>query len=77
MDAMKPLSLTARLARISALNPWRVVLVWVLVLVAAIVVQVAAPMDSTTDVELLNNPESNRGWDLLEEHGIRDERSGT
>ena len=71
------LSSTARLARISARHPWRTVGAWILVLVAAIAVQAIAPLNSTTDVLLLNDPESNRGWDLLEEHGIRQERPGT
>jgi RND superfamily putative drug exporter len=65
------------LARVSALHPWRAVAAWVLVLVAAVAVQAIAPLDSTTEVTLLNDPDSNRGWDLLEEHGIRQERSGT
>jgi RND superfamily putative drug exporter len=74
---MSSLSLTARLARTSAGHPWRTVVAWVLVLVAAVAIQAVAPLKSTTDVNLLNNPESNRGWDLLEEHGIRQERPGT
>src|SRR5688572_5406060 len=72
-----PLSSTARLARLSARHPWRTVLIWVLVLVAAGAVQAISPMRSTTDVTLLNDPESNRGWDLLQEHGIREQRPGT
>src|SRR5687768_7078756 len=67
---------TTALARMSAQHPWRAVAAWVLLLVAAIAVQAIAPLNSTTDVDLLNDPESNRGWDLLEEHGIRQERSG-
>jgi RND superfamily putative drug exporter len=74
---MTRLSMTARLARASAMNPWRTVIIWILVFVAAGVLQAVTPLDDTTDVELLNNPESNRGWELLEEHGIREERSGT
>ncbi len=70
------LSSTARLARVSAQNPWRIVTAWVLILVGAIAVQGIAPLDSTTDANLLNDPESNRGWELLEDHGIRQERSG-
>jgi putative drug exporter of the RND superfamily len=74
---MASLSSTARLARASARHPWRYVIAWVLFLVAAVVIQAVAPLNSTTDFKLLNNPESQRGWDLLEEHGIRQERSGT
>jgi RND superfamily putative drug exporter len=74
---MASLSSTARLARISAQRPWRTVGAWVLLLIVAIAIQGVAPLNSTTDVNLLNNPESNRGWDLLKEHGIRQERSGT
>ena len=68
---MAKLSGTARLARISSLHPWRMVGVWVALLVIFGVVQGVAPMKTTTDVNLLNNPESDRGWDLLDEHGIR------
>jgi RND superfamily putative drug exporter len=74
---MSSLSLTARLARISAGHPWRTVIAWILILVLSIAIQGLAPLKSTNDVNLLNNPESNRGWDLLEEHGIRKERSGS
>jgi RND superfamily putative drug exporter len=74
---MSSLSLTPRLARISAQRPWRTVGAWLLILVVAIAVQTIAPLNSTTDVNLLNNPESDRGWALLEQHGIRQERSGT
>jgi RND superfamily putative drug exporter len=49
---------------------------WVVILIAAFAVQGFAPLETTTNTELLNNPESTRGWDLLEEHGIREERSG-
>src|SRR5215212_7525267 len=73
---MTSLSSTARLARISAHHPWRTVAAWVLLLVAAIAIQVIAPLNSTTDISLLNNPESDRGWALLELHGIRQERNG-
>jgi RND superfamily putative drug exporter len=70
------LSSTSRLARVSANHPWRIVGLWVLVLIASFVVQGLAPLNSTTDTELLNDPESTRGWELLEAHGIREERSG-
>ena len=73
---MRTLYLTARLARSSALNPWRMVIIWLVALVVAIAAQIIAPLDDTTQVNLLNNPESKRGWDLLEEHGIRQQRSG-
>lgn len=74
---MTSLSSTARLARFSARHPWRTVLAWVLILVAAFAVQGIAPLHSTTDFVMQNDPESQRGWDLLEEHGIRQERPGT
>jgi putative drug exporter of the RND superfamily len=73
----KSMSSTARLAHVSAQHPWRTVLAWVVLLIVAFAIQAIAPLDDTTEVNLLNNPESNRGWDLLEEHGIRQERSGT
>src|SRR5918997_5388648 len=68
---------TAGLARISARRPWRTVAAWVVLLVLAVVVQAVRPANTTTDVGLLNDPESQRGWALLEEHGIREERRGT
>src|ERR687893_3332397 len=67
---------TAGLARISARRPWRTVAAWVVLLVLAVAVQAVWPANTTTDVGLLNNPESRQGWDLLEAHGIRDERRG-
>ncbi|MGH2530826.1 MAG: MMPL family transporter [Thermomicrobiales bacterium] len=73
---MTSLSSTARLARISARHPWRTVLAWVLVLFAAVAVQGIAPLNSTPEFVMQNNPESQRGWDLLQEHGIREERAG-
>jgi len=74
---MAPLSSTARLARISALHPWLTVIASVVVLVLAVAIQSIVPADLTTDVGLLNDPESQQGWALLEEHGIREERRGT
>ena len=73
---MASLSSTARLARASARHPWRTLAAWVVTLVLAGVVQGVLPLDTTTDVSLLNDPESQRGWDLIEEHGIREERRG-
>src|SRR5215211_2370209 len=74
---MASLSSTARLARFSAQRPWRTVGAWILILILAMAIQGIAPLKDTTDVNLLNNPESQRGWDLLEKHGIRQERPGT
>src|SRR5680860_593956 len=73
---MKGLVSTARLARISAQHPWRTVAAWVVLLVLGLVIQGIFPANTTTTVGLLNNPESRQGWDLLEEHGIREERRG-
>ncbi len=74
---MKSLLSTTGLARSSARRPWLVVTAWVLLLVLAVVVQVIRPANTTTDAGLLNDPESQRGWALLEEHGIREERHGS
>ncbi|CAN5621554.1 MMPL family transporter [soil metagenome] len=74
---MASTSVTARLARASARAPWKMVGLWVAALVIFGAISGAFPMKTTTDVELLNNPESNQGWDLLVDHGIRAERSGT
>ncbi len=67
---------TAGLARSSARRPWLVVGVWILLLVLVVVAQTVWPANTTTDVGLLNDPESQQGWSLLEEHGIRAERHG-
>jgi RND superfamily putative drug exporter len=74
---MSSLSSTARLAHNSSRHPWRTVLIWVGIFVFFGAIQGAFPLQSTSDVKLLNNPESDRGWNLLVEHGIRQERSGT
>lgn len=74
---MASLSMTARLARSSSRRPWRTVGLWIVILIALGVVQGAIPMDSTSDVKLLNNPESEQGWNLLIDHGIRQQRPGT
>ncbi|MEA2584572.1 MAG: putative drug exporter of the superfamily [Thermomicrobiales bacterium] len=74
---MSSLSLTARLARVSSHRPWRTIGIWIVLLVILGGLQGVLPMQSTSDVTLLNNPESDRGWDLLTQHGIRQERSGT
>ena len=71
-----PLSSTSRLARVSAKHPWRMIAIWAFIFIAAIFVQGIAPLNSTTNTELLNDPESTRGWELIEDHGIREERSG-
>src|SRR5687767_6824964 len=68
---------TAGLARASAHHPWRTVAAWVVVLVLAVAVQGVFPANTTTDASLLNDPEAQRGWALLAEHGIRAERPGT
>jgi RND superfamily putative drug exporter len=73
---MNSLSSTARLARFSAQNRWKIVIAWVVLLVVFGALQGIFPLDSTTDVKLLNNPESEQGWNALEDHGIRDERHG-
>src|SRR5262245_18350056 len=74
---MTSLSSTARLARISSRHPWRTVVAWVVILFAFGAIQGALPLQSTSDVKLLNNPQSEQGWNSLVHHGIRKERSGT
>ena len=71
-----PLS-TEELARASARRPWLVVAIFIVLLVGAGIVSAAAPIRLTTQVELLNNPESGRADDLLRESGIRGPRPGT
>ncbi|MGD9713732.1 MAG: MMPL family transporter, partial [Thermomicrobiales bacterium] len=74
---MRSLLSTSGLARSSARRPWLVLAAWVSILILAIVAQTIMPANITTNTSLLNNPESEQGWALLEEHGIREERRGT
>ncbi|MBA3337169.1 MAG: MMPL family transporter [Chloroflexia bacterium] len=74
---MASLSATARLARVSSHHPWRTVGLWIVLLLVFGGLQAVLPMKTTTDFNLLNDAESDRGWNLLTEHGIRQERSGT
>jgi RND superfamily putative drug exporter len=60
---------TGRLARASSRRPWRTVALWV----ASIVLSVGAiagllGSSLTTDAEMTNNPESYRGYDVLNAH---------
>ena len=59
-------SLTGRLARASAVHPWRVVAAWGLILVASVVV-IASLIGSafTSDATLTTNPESTRASQVM------------
>jgi putative drug exporter of the RND superfamily len=57
---------TARLARLSALHPWRVLGIWLLVLVAAIGLASGIGDVLTTESNLTSNPESVIADDLLQ-----------
>jgi putative drug exporter of the RND superfamily len=57
----------AGLARISAQRPWRVVAVWVVLLITAVVLQGVLPSGLTSEATFTNNPESVQGQDLLTE----------
>jgi RND superfamily putative drug exporter len=57
---------TAGLARSSARHPWRVISVWVVILVLATIVGSGLGDVLTTDEEFTNRPESVRAADLLE-----------
>lgn len=52
------LPFTARLARISAARPWRMVAAWVFVLVLAIVVMGVIGTNTTSEIRFTNDPES-------------------
>ena len=59
---------TAGLSRASARRPWRVVIGWLVILVAAGVISSLWLGDAlTTEIETLDDPESVRGLELLEE----------
>ncbi len=62
------MSLTERLARASALHPWRTIVAWVaaiLIAVAAVVFLLADAL--TTEGYVTNEPESLRAYDVLSE----------
>ena len=58
---------TRGMARWSARRPWRVVAIWVLMIVMAVVVSGALPSPITSDQSFTNKPESVRGQDLIEQ----------
>jgi len=64
---MAKLFSTSGMASASARHPWRVVIVWVLLLVMAGVAASGLGDVLTTESDFLNKPESVRGDDLLEE----------
>jgi len=68
---------TAGLARMSARHPWRTLGAWLVVLIVAGAISSLVGLNSTTEVVLQNNPESEQGWDALAAHGLRDERPMT
>lgn len=61
-----PLS-TAGLARSSARHPWRIVSVWIGLVVLAVGLIGAVGLNLSTDIEFLNNPDSKRGDQILED----------
>ncbi len=65
---MAKLSLTARLARLSARHPWVVVGIWVLFLVlAGIAATTVGDVLGAREMDFINSPESARGTALLQE----------
>ena len=59
---------TENLARKSATHPWRVVTIWVIVfLVAMLLVATILKDDETTKFVFTGNPEVKQGLDLLED----------
>jgi RND superfamily putative drug exporter len=61
--------LTRTLARASAVHPWRTLALWgVAVVVAIATIAVLLSSALTTEGEMTNDPESYRGYDLIEEH---------
>src|SRR3954452_19189261 len=70
---------TESLARSTSARPWRTIIAWIVFLVVfAGAAQAIFPLQTTSDVKLLNNPESEQGWQALIDHGVREEEhSGT
>jgi len=59
------------LARTSSLHPWRTVLVWLVVFVAAIASAAALLGPAlTTDFDFTNSPEAKRAQQILEERRL-------
>ncbi|MCC6792153.1 MAG: hypothetical protein IT336_10720, partial [Thermomicrobiales bacterium] len=67
---------TAGLARLSARHPWRVLALWVVLLVMAAISAPSLGDALTTEANFTNRPESLRGDELLEER-LRGERPMT
>jgi putative drug exporter of the RND superfamily len=60
---------TESLARAAARRPWRTIAAWLVALVLAAAATAAFLGDGiTTDVHLTNSPDSERGFELLDEH---------
>jgi RND superfamily putative drug exporter len=64
---------TAALARTSAAHPWRVIAAWGLVLLLAIAIMATLGMKTTTEMRFTNDPESQRGMELLQRAGLEDD----
>lgn len=60
------------LARASARSPWRVVSAWLLTLVLAITLIGGLGITTTSSIDFVNQPESRRGLDILEDAGLID-----
>ncbi len=58
---------TRGMARWSARRPWRVVALWVVMIVLAVVASGALPSPITSDQSFTNKPESVKGRDLIEQ----------
>ncbi|MHB8867583.1 MAG: MMPL family transporter [Thermoleophilia bacterium] len=73
---MTKLSLTARLARLSARHPWIVVGIWAVFLVlAGIAATTVGDVLGAREMDFINTPESARGADLVAQrlHGVQPE----
>ena len=66
------LSITARLAQMSAAHPWRVVGAWILALGLAMGVMSILGDATTTEMRFTNDPEAQHGADVLEAAGLDD-----
>ena len=66
------LPFTARLARMSASYPWRVIGAWVIILVLSFATMGILGDSTTTEIRFTNNPEAQHGMDILESAGLDD-----
>ncbi len=70
---MSSLFSTAGLARASARRPWRTIAAWTAILILAFAAMGVLGDSTTTEVEFVNDPEAQKGMEILEAAGLGDD----